>query len=70
MLTALLGLEPDGFSGRLRVIRPVLPAASAGSTSRACGSVGARSICTSSAAPTGASASPPGGSSELTVVPE
>jgi glycogen debranching enzyme len=26
MLTALLGLEPDGFSGRLRVVRPVLPA--------------------------------------------
>jgi glycogen debranching enzyme len=26
MLTALLGLEPEGFSGRLRVVRPVLPA--------------------------------------------
>jgi glycogen debranching enzyme len=26
MLTALLGLEPEGLSGRLRVVRPVLPA--------------------------------------------
>jgi hypothetical protein len=25
MLTALLGLEPDGFTQRLRVVRPCLP---------------------------------------------
>jgi hypothetical protein len=25
MVTALLGLEPDGFEGRLRIVRPQLP---------------------------------------------
>ncbi len=57
MLQSVLGLVPDAFARQLRIVRPACPTGSIGSSSGACRSARAASICATSG-PAGRPSSP------------